>query len=85
MIGNSVSPPLIAALAGAVLDAICVNMMEGTSLSPADENWTAKGLRVALDLTCCALRARPVPLPAGCLVSHENDKKDCINSYTLES
>lgn len=74
MIGNSVCPPLIAALAGAVLDAIGVDMVKD-KISPADDNWTAKGIRVAIDLACCALRASPVPLPAGCLVSPENEKK----------
>lgn len=73
VIGNSVCPPLIAALAGAVLNAIGVDMAKDT-LSP-DDNWTAKGIRVAIDLACCALRASPVPLSAGCLVSPENEKK----------
>ena len=73
MIGNSVCPPLIAALSGAVLDAIGINMVKDT-ISP-DKNWTAKGLRVAIDLAFCALRASPVPLSPGCLVSPENEKK----------
>jgi hypothetical protein len=73
MIGNSVCPPLIAALSGAVLDAIGINMVKDT-ISP-DKNWTAKGLRVAIDLASCALRANPVPLSPGCLISPENVKK----------
>ena len=67
MIGNSVCPPLIAALSGAVLDAIGINMVKDT-ISP-DKTWTAKGLRAAVALASSALRASPVPLSPGCLVS----------------
>ena len=71
MIGNSVCPPLISALAGSVLDAAGVNM-EKAILSSEDKNWTAKGRSVAVDLACSALKATPVPLPAGCLVLYDN-------------
>lgn len=71
MIGNSVCPPLISALAGSVLDAAGVNI-EKAILSSEDKNWTAKGRSVAVDLACSALKATPVPLPAGCLVLYDN-------------
>jgi site-specific DNA-cytosine methylase len=63
MIGNSVCPPLIASLAGSVLDTAGVNMGKDD-----DKNWTTKGRNVAVDLACSALRTSPVPLPVGCLV-----------------
>eukprot|EP00579_Thalassiosira_antarctica_P018095 CAMPEP_0201942590 /NCGR_PEP_ID=MMETSP0903-20130614/49316_1 /ASSEMBLY_ACC=CAM_ASM_000552 /TAXON_ID=420261 /ORGANISM="Thalassiosira antarctica, Strain CCMP982" /LENGTH=458 /DNA_ID=CAMNT_0048485017 /DNA_START=270 /DNA_END=1646 /DNA_ORIENTATION=- len=67
MIGNSVCPPLIAALAGRVLDVVGVEM--GKDLSD-DKNWTLKGYRVAVELSCAALRSSPVSLPAGCLIGN---------------
>lgn len=75
MIGNSVCPPLIAALSGAVLDAIGVDMVNDT-IPQAAENWRAQGLRVAIDLAWRAFRASPSSLPLGCLVFPENKKKD---------
>ncbi|KAL3767152.1 hypothetical protein ACHAW5_003171 [Stephanodiscus triporus] len=62
MIGNSVCPPLIASLAGRVLDTVGVNTGKEA------KNWTTKGRSVAVDLACSALRKSPVPLPVGCLV-----------------
>ena len=63
MIGNAVCPPLIAALAGRVLDVAGVEM-QGRD----DENWTLRGRRMAMDLASAALRPTPVPLPMGCLI-----------------
>lgn len=71
MIGNAVCPPLIAALAGRVLEVVGVEMRKGT---PDESNWTLKGRRVAVDLACAALCSSPVSLPAGCLIC--TNKKD---------
>lgn len=72
MIGNSVCPPLIASLAGRLLDAAGINIGGKSS-----KNWTTKGRDVAVDLACSALRTSPVPLPPGCLVlcDDKNEKR----------
>lgn len=69
MLGNAVCPPLIAALAGSVLDAAGVPM--GIDIMD-DGDWTRKGRRIAVDLAHSALHPSPVPLPAGCLVLKED-------------
>jgi len=62
MLGNAVCPPLIAALAGSVLDAA------GLKMSRNSITWTQQGLDVAVLLAKAALRpGSSVPLPAGCL------------------
>lgn len=66
MVGNAVCPPLMAALAGSVLEVAGISM--GEDSSSLDANWTVKGRQVAVDLARAALRPEPVPLPAGCLV-----------------
>ena len=65
MIGNAVCPPIIAALAGRVLDLAGIGKGKNAS---DDANWTEKGRRVAIDLARAALRPSPVQLPVGCLV-----------------
>ena len=62
MLGNAVCPPLIASLAGSVLDAAVVaNDMK-------TKTWTQQGLDVAIKLSQAALRpSSSLPLPAGCL------------------
>mmetsp|Transcript_16160 Transcript_16160/g.34114 ORF Transcript_16160/g.34114 Transcript_16160/m.34114 type:complete len:584 (-) Transcript_16160:47-1798(-) len=69
MIGNAVCPPLIAALAGKILDAAGVHIRKGTY----HVNWRVTGHHVAVELSCAALRSSPVTLPVGCLISN-NDK-----------
>lgn len=64
MVGNAVCPPLIAVLAGSVLNAAGI----GLGARSDDHDLTAKGRRVAVDLACAVLRS-PVALPAGCLVT----------------
>mmetsp|Transcript_3476 Transcript_3476/g.8834 ORF Transcript_3476/g.8834 Transcript_3476/m.8834 type:complete len:583 (-) Transcript_3476:337-2085(-) len=64
MLGNAVCPPLIAALAGSVLDAAGIEMK-----GIYDKNWTSKGRCVAIDMACASLRSNLVALPAGCLIS----------------
>jgi len=62
MVGNAVCPPLIAALAGSVLDAA------GVKMSRDSITWTQQGLDVAVMLAKAALRPGPsLALPAGCL------------------
>ena len=62
MLGNAVCPPLIAALAGSVLDAA------GLKMGRDSITWTQQGLDVAISLSSSALRPGPaLPLPAGCL------------------
>lgn len=67
MLGNAVCPPLIAALAGSVLDAAGVKM-DRDSIS---WTWTQQGLDVAIKLSSAALRPGPtLSLPGGCLFWH---------------
>ena len=62
MLGNAVCPPLVAALAGSVLDAA------GVKMDRDQISWTQRGLDVAIKLSAAALRPGPtLPLPAGCL------------------
>jgi len=61
MIGNAVCPPLIAALAGSVLDAAGI-------MRPGMSSWTEEGRRVAIDLSRASLRSRRADVPMGCLV-----------------
>jgi len=63
-IGNAVCPPLIAALAGAVLDR-CPN------LAMHDIDWVQRGQEVAVQLAMAATRHKLADLPRGCLVSNE--------------
>ena len=65
MCGNAVCPPLIAALAGAVLDAAEGRKKTGVRYNA---NWLEKGRQVAVELACSALRPSPAPIPAGCVV-----------------
>ncbi len=73
MLGNAVCPPLIAALAGSVLDAIDVQMSDDVDVktkAAATSCWTEKGRDVAIQLACQSLRPElSLPLPAGCLIS----------------
>jgi DNA (cytosine-5)-methyltransferase 1 len=76
MLGNAVCPPLIAALAGSVLDAAGVftgkNSKEKNDR--CNDNWTVRGRQVSVDLARAAMRTSPVQLPAGCIVwSSSND------------
>jgi hypothetical protein len=64
MLGNAVCPPLIAALAGAVLEHCELS-------SCSDENvvdWVQKGQDAALRLAKAATRSTPARLPQGCMV-----------------
>ena len=74
MLGNAVCPPLIAALAGSVLDAIGVQMrddVDAKTKATAKGCWTEKGRDVAIKLAYQSLRPDEpsLQLPAGCLVS----------------
>ena len=75
MVGNAVCPPLIAALAGSVLNAAGVEF-GSEDVQPEDTDWTQKGRRAAMDLACSALRPEPLPLPAGCLLAGNPDTKE---------
>lgn len=63
MFGNAVCPPLIAALAGAVLDS-CI-------LDKNNHDWVAKGYDTAIQLAIAATRP-PVELPPHCLIPPKN-------------
>lgn len=65
MFGNAVCPPLIAALAGAVLEHCQIPEKGGTI------DWTDKGISTAKALAMTATRSEPVSLPMGCLVPNE--------------
>ena len=76
MLGNAVCPPLIAALAGSVLDAAGTKLpvrQTQECLDSCDDNWIMKGRRTAVDLARAALRPSPAPLPAGCIVWAVNE------------
>jgi DNA (cytosine-5)-methyltransferase 1 len=62
MFGNAVCPPIIAALAGAVLDHCQIPEKEKSI------DWTEKGMLTAKALAMAATRSESVPLPMGCLV-----------------
>ncbi|KAL3791594.1 hypothetical protein HJC23_012184 [Cyclotella cryptica] len=71
MLGNAVCPPLIAALAGSVLDAARVALPMPQSQDCRDlchDYWIERGRRTAVALAHAALRPTPAPLPAGCIV-----------------
>jgi DNA (cytosine-5)-methyltransferase 1 len=82
MIGNAVCPPLIAALAGAVLDHIticcCPNATDDSDHHDQHQHqhqhqhhidWVQKGRKVAVELAIAATRSDgPAKVPRGCLV-----------------
>jgi hypothetical protein len=72
MIGNAVCPPLVAALAGAVLDC-CPGIPSPQPLRPSDkqEDWVERGRSVAITLALAATRTRLTVLPRGCLIPTE--------------
>lgn len=79
MMSLAVCPPLIAALAGSVLDAARIDIKPHPSGDPSsDHNWTMKGRRIALNLACAALRPNVATLPAGCVVWLEQ-KQSSVN------
>jgi len=59
-IGNAVCPPLIAVLAGAVLDQ-CPN------LAVQDYDWIHRGQEIAVQLAMAATRSTLSKVPRGCL------------------
>jgi DNA (cytosine-5)-methyltransferase 1 len=74
MFGNAVCPPIIAALAGAVLDHCALPSPAAEDGSGGggggkigDQQWTEKGLDVAIALSLAATRSKPVAQPMGCL------------------
>ena len=71
MFGNAVCPPLIASLAGCVLDQLGLSQ-DGERIDLVD-----RGLRIALHLAREARRSFPVVLPLGCLVL-EDTKQDSL-------
>ena len=73
MFGNAVCPPLIASLAGCVLDQL------GLSVNGKRINLVDRGLRIAIYLANEATRSFSVVLPLGCLVlqdTHEDSIDD---------
>lgn len=70
MIGNAVCPPLVAALAGAVLNHIQFD--DDPSLNEWD--WIQRGRDVAIQLALAATRPKPARLPRGCLLPSEYAK-----------
>ena len=74
MFGNAVCPPIIAALAGAVLDH-CHLSSDGSKADVID--WTEKGLEVAIALSMASTRSKPVPQPMGCLPLAEKQQGEC--------
>lgn len=68
MVGNAVVPPLIAALAGSVLD--CTDI--ALPLSPGEVNdWVKQGRLVAVALSMASARQHPAQVPRGCLLPTE--------------
>jgi len=64
MIGNAVCPPVIAVLAGAILD--------HCRPRPKDyRDWVERGREVAIALAISATRSEPAHVPRGCLVRRE--------------
>lgn len=61
-------PPLIAALAGAVLDR-CPN------LATKDLDWVHRGQEIAVQLAISATRSKQAQVPRGCLSSNESTPK----------
>jgi site-specific DNA-cytosine methylase len=64
MCGNAVCPPVIAALAGSVLDCCRITCSR-------EEGWVQHGRSVAIVLALEATRKSPATLPRGCLVLGE--------------
>jgi DNA (cytosine-5)-methyltransferase 1 len=80
MIGNAVCPPLIAALAGAVLE-VCLDVpppadcdTDGDDNSQAGQDWVQRGREVAIELALAATREDYASLPRGCLAPREYEK-----------
>ncbi len=64
MFGNAVCPPLVAALAGCILDVLPLEFsMDGNRIK-----WIERGLDIAVKLANAATRPVPVSLPLGCQV-----------------
>jgi DNA-cytosine methyltransferase len=70
MIGNAVCPPLVAALAGAVLHHI--HFDNDPTLNEWD--WVQRGRDIAIQLAISATRPKPARLPRGCLLPNEYAK-----------
>ncbi len=71
MLGNAVCPPLVAALAGSVLEAAHITTRGDTDNT---ESWTTMGRRIAVELANAALCPDPVKLPPGCVVLERSEK-----------
>ena len=81
MIGNAVCPPLIAALAGAVLDHIIICCSLNANAKPDSDHqhqhqhhidWVQKGRKLAVELATAAKRSEgPAKVPRGCLVKSD--------------
>lgn len=68
MIGNAVCPPLVAVLAGAVLDHCAVPPLKPNDKDEHHCDWVQQGRKVAVELAMSATRSEPVCVPRGCLV-----------------
>lgn len=69
MFGNAVCPPVIAALAGAVLERCNIALDDEEKNS--DNDWTRKGLDTGIALALAATKPLPCNLPRGCLVPND--------------
>ena len=67
-LGNAVCPPLIAALAGAVLDNCQLD-------SDKQIDWTKKGRDTAVAIAFACTVSNPVKLPIGCMVVSGEDSE----------
>ena len=73
-LGNAVCPPLIAALAGAVLAHCQLD-------SDKHIDWTKKGRDTAVAIALACTRSKPVTLPTGCMVvAGEDAETSAANS-----
>jgi len=72
MLGNAVCPPLVAALAGSVLEAAHIPTMCDAN---NNESWTTRGRRIAVELANAALCPDPVALPPGCVVLERSENE----------
>jgi DNA (cytosine-5)-methyltransferase 1 len=84
MFGNAVCPPLIAALAGAVLDCCHLSVQDDDGTI----DWVRKGHDTAIQLAMAATRpSGPVRLPVGCLIPTppKNKKDDDLQSKGEET
>jgi C-5 cytosine-specific DNA methylase len=68
MIGNAVCPPLIAALAGSILDCIDIALPQS---SRKNRDWETEGRIVAIALAKATTKSQPAPVPRGCLLPTE--------------